>query len=69
MKAALDAMSLNIDEFTVDKQIKSNYLESMQYTLQQNQIRFNQLFDYLFETFAFSSNKTIYELFAKQQKG
>ncbi|CAC5357707.1 unnamed protein product [Mytilus coruscus] len=55
-------------KFGVAEKKRHNALESTQYTLQQDQNRFNQSFDLIFENTKHRSNKTINELFAKQQK-
>ncbi|CAC5373121.1 COL10A [Mytilus coruscus] len=68
INAMLESMSSKIEEVSVAEKKRHNTLELMQFTLRQEQIRFNQSFDRILENTKLRSTKTINELFAKQQK-
>ncbi|CAC5406064.1 C1QL [Mytilus coruscus] len=63
-----NSLSLKIEEFSVAEKNRENALELMQNTLHKEQNRFNKSFDLILYNFRLSSNKSIYELIAKQQK-
>ncbi|CAC5380263.1 unnamed protein product [Mytilus coruscus] len=69
MKISLESLSLRIQEFGVAEKNRQKALELMQYTLYQEQQRFNDSFDLILENFRLASNETINELIATQQKG
>lgn len=69
MKTSLDSMSLRMQEFSVAEKNRQKALELMQYTLYQEQQRFNNSFDLILENFRLASNDTFNELIATQQKG
>lgn len=62
-------MSLRMQEFSVAEKNRQKALELMQYTLYQEQQRFNNSFDLILENFRLASNDTFNELIAMQQKG
>ncbi|CAC5365372.1 unnamed protein product [Mytilus coruscus] len=68
MNSLLESLSSKIEELSVDDKNRKNALESLQNTLRQEQNRFNQSFDVILENFRLSSNRTIEELTARQQK-
>ncbi|CAC5392637.1 unnamed protein product [Mytilus coruscus] len=68
INAMLESMSSKIEEVVVAEKKRLDALELMQYTLHQEQIRFNQSIDHILETNKLLSDKTINEPFAKQQK-
>ncbi|VDH96224.1 Hypothetical predicted protein [Mytilus galloprovincialis] len=65
----LDSLSSKIEEFSDAENKRKKTLDFLQYTLHQEQKRFNQSFDLTLENFRLSSNKTIHDLIAMQQKG
>ncbi|CAC5365379.1 C1QL [Mytilus coruscus] len=68
MNTLLESLSSKIEEFSVAEKNRENALESLQNTLHQEQNRFNQSFELILENFRLSSNRTIEELTARQQK-
>ncbi|CAC5399839.1 C1QL [Mytilus coruscus] len=68
MRTLLETLSSKIEEFNVAEKNRENAIESLQNTLNQEKNRFNQSLDLILETFRLSSNRTIEELTAKQQK-
>ncbi|VDI38447.1 Hypothetical predicted protein [Mytilus galloprovincialis] len=68
MNTMLESMSSKIEEFSVADKKRHDTMELMQYTLLQEQKQLNQSFDLLLKNTKLGSNKTINELFAKQQK-
>ncbi|CAC5365377.1 unnamed protein product [Mytilus coruscus] len=68
MNTMLESMSSKIEDFSDAEKNRENTLESIQNTLHQEQNRFNKSFDLTLDNFRLSSNKFIYELFAKQEK-
>lgn len=65
----LKFLSSKIEEISDAEKNRETALELMQNTLHQDQNRFNKSFDLSLENFRLSSNKSINELIAKQQKG
>lgn len=63
----LDSLSSKIEEFSDAENKRKKTLDLLQYTLHQEQKRFNQSFD-LYPG-KLSSNKTIHDVIAMQQKG
>ncbi|CAC5357708.1 unnamed protein product [Mytilus coruscus] len=68
INAMLESMSSKIEEVGVAEKKRGSSMELMQYTFQQDQRRFNQSFDLFLENTKLHANKTINELFAKQQR-
>ncbi|XP_071136735.1 uncharacterized protein [Mytilus edulis] len=64
----LKALSSKLEEVSNAERNRETALERMQNTLHQDQNRFNKSFDLILEMFRLSSNKSINELIAKQQK-
>ncbi|VDI38269.1 Hypothetical predicted protein [Mytilus galloprovincialis] len=65
----LKSLSSKLEEVSNAEKNRETALELMQNTLHQDQNRFNKSFDLILEMFRLSSNKSINELIAKQQKG
>ncbi|CAG2233646.1 C1QL [Mytilus edulis] len=68
MKTMLKSMSSKIEEFSVAEKNRENALERMYNTLHEEQYRVNKSFDLILDNFRLSSNKSMYELIAKQEK-
>ncbi|CAC5365375.1 unnamed protein product [Mytilus coruscus] len=68
MNTLLESLASKIEEFGVVEKNKENALESMRNTLHQEQNQLNRSFEIILENFRLSSNRTIEELTAKQQK-
>ncbi|CAG2233647.1 C1QL [Mytilus edulis] len=64
----LKSLSSKTEEISDAEKNRETALELMQNTLHQDQNRFNKSFDLILEKFRLSSNKSINELIAKQQK-
>ncbi|CAG2209494.1 C1QL [Mytilus edulis] len=64
----LKSLSSKLEEVSNAEKNRETALELMQNTLHQDQNRFNKSFDLILEKFRLSSNKSINELIAKQQK-
>ncbi|XP_071135034.1 uncharacterized protein [Mytilus edulis] len=69
MHTMLESLSSKTTEFIVAEENRKSAHELMQYTIHQEQKRFNQSFDRFLENTKHTSNKTIHEMFGKQQKG
>lgn len=69
MRTMLKSLSVKYKEFSAAEKKRGNAMELMQYTLHQEQMRFNQSFDTVLKNTKHHSNNTIHELIAKQQKG
>ncbi|CAC5373122.1 C1QL [Mytilus coruscus] len=68
MHTMLESLSSKIKDVNAAEKNRENALESIQYTLHQEQKRFNQSFNRFLENTKLVSNKTIHELIARQQK-
>ncbi|CAC5419036.1 unnamed protein product [Mytilus coruscus] len=64
----LESLSSKTEELNVAEKNRNNAMELMQNTLHQEQKRFNQSFDLTLQNFRLSSNRTVHQLIAKQQK-
>lgn len=69
MRTMLKSLSVKNKEFIAAEKKRGNAMELMQYTLHQEQMRFNPSFDIVLENSKHHSNNIIHELIAKQQKG
>lgn len=69
MNTLLESLSSKIQMFSVAEKKRERVIELMQFTLHQEQKRFNTSFEEVVEMIKVNSNKTLHELISKHQTG